>query len=183
MLCSHLEGYIEDLGALAIDRMERNRLPKRSMSSGFRYHLSRDLIDEYSKMTDATRIAEKIDIFLVRDGHIWDSNPNFTAPLPSEAFTGNFSTPRHENIVKFFARFGFQDFQQSLAARLNRNYMASKNMIDNIVDQRNKIAHGDHLTAGTPSDLQDMLRYMQLYCRNVDSVVADWFKDKGCSIR
>ena len=183
LLCSHLEGYIEDLGTLAIDRMERHSLPKKSMSNGFKYHLSRDLIDDFSKLTDPSRIAEKIDELLARDGHIWDSSANFAAPLPSAAFVGNFATPRHDNIRRFFARFGFQDFQHSLAQELKANYPVCRNMVDNIVDQRNKIAHGDPLTEVTPSDLQDMLSYLRLYCRNLDSVVADWFKGRGCTIR
>lgn len=183
LLCSHLEGYIEDLGTLAIERIELNLLAKKSMSSGFRYHLSRDMIDDFSKMTDPTRIAKKIDDFLVRDGHIWDSSSNFVAPLPPQVFVSNFATPRHEDIRRFFARFGFQDFQRSLARRLQGNYDVCRNMVDNIVDQRNKIAHGDQLTAGTPTDLQDMLKYLRLYCRNLDSIVADWFKGKGCPIR
>ena len=56
-------------------------------------------------------------------------------------------------------------------------------MVDHVVDQRNKIAHGDFLTAGAPSELQDMCRLVRLYCRNTDEVVSNWFRSKGCSIR
>ena len=78
---------------------------------------------------------------------------------------------------------GFEAFQHALAAQLKGNYLTCRNMVDNIVDQRNKIAHGDFVAAGTPGDLQDMISFLKLYCRNVDKIVADWFKSKGCPIR
>lgn len=183
LLCSRLEGYIEDLGALAVTRMENNDLPKTSMSRAFRYHLSRDLIDDINRTTDPESIASKIDGFLARDGHIWDTTPNFTGPLSVDTFVGNFATPRHDNIRRFFGRFGFQDFQSSLAVQLQANYQFCTNMVDHIVDQRNKIAHGNFVTSGTPRDLEDMLRLLRLYCRNLDKVVGDWFRSKGCPIR
>ena len=56
-------------------------------------------------------------------------------------------------------------------------------MVDDVVDQRNRIAHGDFDTAGAPSDLQNMINLVKLYCRTADQVVGDWFRDKGCPIR
>ena len=159
--------------------MENKAIPKQSVSIAFKYHLSRDLIDDINRTTDPESIATKIDAFFVRDGHIWDSSPNFTSPLPIGTFVGNFATPKHDNIRRFFGRFGFETFQNSLAAQLKGNDLTCRNMVDHIVDQRNKIAHGDFVAAGTPGDLQDMLRYLKLYCRNIDTVVSDWFKKQG----
>ena len=183
LLCSHVEGYVEDLGALAINSLAKKNLPKTSMSLAFRYHLSRDLIDDINSTTDPESIASKVVNFLVRDGPIWDATPHFTDQLPVETFVGNFATPRHDNIRRFFGRFGYQDFQTELAAQLQSNYLVCRNMVDHVVDQRNKIAHGNFVTAGTPADLQDMCRLVVLYCRSLDKVVGNWFKTKGCSIR
>ena len=183
LLCSHVEGYVEDLGALAINSLAKKNLPKTSMSLAFRYHLSRDLIDDINSTTDPESIASKVVNFLARDGHIWDATPHFTDQLPVETFVRNFATPRHDNIRRFFGRFGYQDFQTELTAQLQSNYLACRNMVDHVVDQRNKIAHGDFVTAGTPADLQDMCRLVGLYCRSLDKVVGNWFKTKGCSIR
>ena len=111
LLCSHVEGYVEDLGALAINSLAKKNLPKTSMSLAFRYHLSRDLIDDINSTTDPESIASKVVNFLARDGHIWDATPHFTDQLPVETFVRNFATPRHDNIRRFFGRFGYQDFQ------------------------------------------------------------------------
>ena len=108
LLCSHLEGYIEDLGTLAINRVADRHIPKTSMSPAFKYHLSRDLIDSIYKTTEPKGIALRVDQFLARDGHIWDNSSDFSLPLPATNFVRNFATPRHKNIKRFFGRFGYK---------------------------------------------------------------------------
>ena len=75
LLCSHIEGYIENLGTLAIEQIERKNLPKKSMPAAFRFYLSRDLIYEIKQPGNAETSALKIDELLARDGHIWNSDP------------------------------------------------------------------------------------------------------------
>ena len=86
-------------------------------------------------------------------------------------------------IEEFFARFGFDQFQRDLSRRLGGNYIPCRNMLDQVIEQRNKIAHGDTITIGTPTDLADMLRLVKQYCREADCVVGDWFRSIGCAIR
>ena len=183
LLCSHLEGYIEDLGSLAIRRIEEESLPKTSMSHAFRYYLSRDLIDDINRTTNPLDIATRVDTLLSRDGHIWDSSTSFAPPLPIDMFIRSFATPNHESIRRFFRRFGYARFPNELGAHLRQDYMPCIAMVNHVVDQRNKIAHGDFVTAGAPSDLRDMYRLVKIYCRGTDSVVGNWFRGHGCSIR
>ena len=183
LLCSHIEGYVENLGALAITRLAENDVPKASLSVAFRYHLSRDLIDNIKSTSDPESIAQRVDTLLTRDGHIWDSGSNFTPPLPTETFLGNFATPRHENIRRFFGRFGYVSFSHELAVQLKQNFQACVTMVDHVVDQRNKIAHGDFVTAGVPSDLENMCNFVRMYCRTTDQIVGNWFRKVGCPIR
>ena len=114
LLCSHLEGYIEELGVHVITRLAQVQLPKSAMSSSFRYQLSKDLIGDIQERRDPDRITEKIDELLRRDVHIWDSTSNFVHPLPTREFVDNFSTPRHDNIRRFFRRFGYEGFHSDL---------------------------------------------------------------------
>ena len=184
LLCSHIEGYVEDLGTLAITRIAEKHIPKASLSPAFKYHLSRDLIDDINGTNEPEAVAARVHTFLSRDGHIWDNNAcNFAPSLPVDTFIGNFATPKHANIRKFFGRFGYQHFHGELAAQLRRDFLPCINMVDHVVDQRNKIAHGDFLADGTPSELQQMGSLVRLYCRNIDRVVGNWFKSKGCPIR
>ena len=52
LLCSHIEGYIEDLASLAVFSVAENHVPKRLLSPSFKYHLSRDLLADISASTD-----------------------------------------------------------------------------------------------------------------------------------
>ncbi|MCH8137200.1 MAG: hypothetical protein IIB77_14590 [Proteobacteria bacterium] len=183
LLCSHIEGYIEDLGILAIDRIASKKLPKHVLSEDFRYFLSRDLIAGIKDSTHPPTVASKVRAFFTRDAHIWDNSSDYSSPLPATAFVGNFSNPRPEQIRRFFSRFGYTQFERDLAHRLTHDFRACRNMVDQVVEQRNKIAHGDSITTGTPQDLADMLRLVKSYCRVTDQVVGDWFRTKGCSIR
>ncbi len=118
LLCSHVEGYVEELASLAIIRIGEGDVPKTAMSLGFRYFLSRDLIQGIRRTEDADAIGSKIVDFLNRDTHIWDSSIDFSPPLSADTFIGSFASPRHENIRRFFGRFGFEGFQHELALKL-----------------------------------------------------------------
>ena len=183
LLCSHVEGYIEELCVLAIGRIASKGLPKSSMPHAFKYYLSEDLIKNIQTRTDPELIASSVLKLLDRDTHIWDKEPNFASPLSADAFIRRFATPRHRNIKRILHRFGYKQFEYELSRHLSRDYMAAMNMVDNVVDQRNKISHGDFDTAGSPSDLHEMLKMTKLYCRGTDAVVGNWFRAIGCPIR
>jgi hypothetical protein len=67
--------------------------------------------------------------------------------------------------------------------QLKQNFQACVTMVDHVVDQRNKIAHGDFVTAGVPSDLENMCNFVRMYCRTTDQIVGNWFRKVGCPIR
>lgn len=183
LLSGHIEGYIEEIGEIAIDQIGSRGLAKRKMGSKFKYHLSRDLIRAVKDSSHPTRISANIDAFLTRDLHIWDTNHSFTTQISAEVFVSDFANPTHDRIKKFFSRFGYLHYQGDLTRRLGADYAACKNMLDQVIHQRNKIAHGDTITAGTPTDLSQMLILVKQYCREADCAVADWFRTIGCPIR
>ena len=183
LLCSHVEGYVEELAILAIDRIASKALAKSAMPGTFKYHLSRDLIDKIQKGTDPELIASSVSDLLDRDGHIWDEKSNFKNPLPAQNFIGRFAAPRHRNIRRFLRRFGYKQFEGELCRHLRRDCMAAMNMVNNVVHERNKISHGDFNIASSPSDLEEKLKMTKLYCRGTDVVVGNWFRSIGCPIR
>lgn len=183
LLCSHIEGYIEDLGLCCLDRIAQRQVQKDALGNSFRYYLSRDFIERIKDTDDKSKISLTIDAFFARDGHLWDGSPNFTSQLSADIFISNFSNPTHDKINKFFNRFGFDEYTKKLGQHLTRDYEPCSAMINNITDQRNKIAHGDANINASPSDLQNMVLLAKKYCRGTDVVVANWFKYINCSIR
>lgn len=183
LLSSHIEGYVEEVGQLAIVQIGSRGVAKGQVARRFRYHLSRDLIRDIKDTSHPGRISAKIDALLARDHHIWDTHSQFTTQITAEVFVSDFSNPTHDKIKHFFARFGYASFPHDLATRLGPSYAGCRNMLDQVVDQRNRIAHGDAITTGTPTDLAQMMTLVKLYCREADSSVGDWFRSIGCPIR
>lgn len=183
LLCSHLEGYIEALGNLAIDRISTRSLRKDALPLRFRYHLSRDLVDVIGDGTDPDSKATRIANFIGRDLYIWDQTETFSGALRADNIVGRFMTPNHHNIGRFFRRFGYERFDGELKSVLEGRHPVCLNAINNLVSERNKIAHGDHLAIGTPTDLAFLYEQTKLYCQTVDTIVGNWFSGLGCSIR
>lgn len=182
LLCSHVEGYIEDLGKLAIDRIQARHVKKDRLPPRFRYHISRDHIEQMYTSKDPDKIAEAVLRFMDEAGSIWDATERFSQ-IDTERFFRTFSSPKHDNIRAFFGRFGFEGFDGKMKRRLTTRSTSCINMVNNVVHQRNAIAHGDRRVILSSADLRQMSIDVKLYCRTTDEVVGDWFRDEVCPIR
>ena len=183
LLNSHIEGFIEELGTIAVERIGSLGVNKSVLSDAFRYYFSDDLISVIKQSDNPGVISPRVQELFARDGHVWDTSLKYSLRLETDRFVRRFSTPRHNNIKSFFGRFGYDKFEQDMFQRLKATAVPCQNMVDQVVAQRNKIAHGDPLATGTPADLSDMVRLVKDYCRCTDQIVGDWFRGIGCPIR
>ena len=183
LLSSHLEAYIKELGELALDSLYRKGISRNNLSCRFFYHISKNLLDELKDTSDPDKIGEKVFEFLTDDYIFWSKNGAFTTAIPSERFNKGFSNPAFKKITSYFNRFGYSSYRNDLASKLKANFQPTINMIDHLVDTRNKIAHGDPSATKTPSEVKAMTSTIQRYCVETDSIFADWWKTGFCSIR
>lgn len=143
LLSAHLEAFVKELGEVALTSIHHKAVSRNNLASQFYYHISKDIISEVKDTSDHGKIAEKIFSFLQSDVIYWDRTGPFPNPLPADRFNDGFSNPAFDKIRAYFNRFGYQDYQRDLAANLQANFNSTKNMVDHLVDTRNKIAHGD----------------------------------------
>lgn len=183
LLCSHIEGYVKEIGEVALDSLHSKGVVRTNISSKFFYHISKKEIDEIRDTTDHERVAEKIFSFLASDQPYWSRTGSFPSPIPAEKFNQGFSNPAYKKICTYFNRFGYSEYSSDLGNRLNAEYLPVINMVDHIVDTRNKIAHGDPAATKTPSEVQDMTKLAQNFCAATDSVFATWWRRNFCAIR
>jgi hypothetical protein len=183
LLSSHIEGFVEDLCILIVERIHGQGTPKAVFGGTFLYHFSKDIVARIKETNDPAGIATKIQILMSRDADIWDNSVAFQQAPSSQRFIDGFSTPKVENIRKMFARFGYASYLTDLRGHLAADGNACTNMVDKVVRERNNIAHGDVSITGTPSDVADMIMYVRLFCRGTDIVVANWCRSTGCVIR
>lgn len=183
LLSSHIEGYLEDLVEVILDKIFERRISKQKFAERFLYYFSKDLLGEVSETKEPDKIAEKIKTLFERDKDIWSTDNTFHSALPADRFISGFSNPSFEKIRSFIARFGYTNYGSDLANILKVKYLPCCNMIDYVIEQRNKIAHGDVNIESTPNDVTDMLQLVRQFCQTTDIVVGNWFRNVGCAIR
>jgi hypothetical protein len=183
LLSSHLEAYIKELGELALDSLYKYQIKKTGFNPAFFYHISKDFIDQIKDTSDPEKIGEKIFAFLGNDLSFWDVSSDFSVQIPSDRFNGGFSNPSYKKIRAYINRFGYTDFQRDLCNALRADFQPVTNMIDHLVDVRNKIAHGDPIVTKTPHEVKDIVRFVKCFCSTTDALFATWWRQRHCPIR
>lgn len=183
LLCSHIEGYIKELGELALERVVEKSVCRSKISPLVPYHISSDLFGEIKDTSDNEKVANKIIALFERDFSIWERTGPYLEPLPDDRFNSGFASPSYKKISAYFGRFGYREYKRDLPRVLKADSSGCINLIDHLVDIRNKIAHGDPFTSKTPSDLMDAVKMVLLFCRTTDDLFAVWCKKNLCVIR
>ena len=183
LLSARLEGYVKQLGELTLHNIHSKGVSRQKLAKQFFYHISKDLIDEIQDTADPGKIAVKVFGLMQQDVHYWSLVGAFPQPLPIDRFNKGFANPKVDKISSYFNRFGYADHKRDLARELRADYNPTINMVDHMVDLRNKIAHGDTLATKPPADLKVMLGSLRLYCRATDNTFSSWCKATLCSIR
>lgn len=182
LLCSHLEAYIKELGECALESLTRHNVPKAKLSPQFFYFLSQTKISNLRETTDPSKIAELIFDFLSNDLEHWSREEPFTSPLPTETFNIGFANPAYGKIQKYFKRFGYADYKAQLAKKLKAKNPFVTNAVEQLVDTRNKIAHGDPLATKTPGEVVEMVSTIKSFCSTTDVLFAKWWQAQYCEL-
>jgi hypothetical protein len=183
LLSSHVEGFIKELGELTLERVQSRRVARVGIVPQFFYHLSKDKLIELRNASQPETIADKVFEIFGRDIDLWSKIGPFPRVLPAELFNKGFANPAFTKIRAYLNRFGYNTFANDLAALLVANYQPTINMVNHVVELRNKIAHGDTAVTETPADLAEMIRLVRTFCRSTDDVFARWCRASLCTIR
>lgn len=183
LLSGNLETYVKELGELALDSLFSKSIKRDGLYSRFYYHISKSKLNELRDTSDPSKIGDKIFEFLSTDLVYWSRNGPFSQSIPAERFNKGFASPSFKKIKSYLNRFGCSRYQDDLATRLGSAYLPTINMIDHLVDTRNRIAHGDPTATKTPSDIKNMVTIVKMYCAETDGAFATWWKNEFCSIR
>jgi len=183
LLSSHIEGYTKEVGEITLSKIFEKSVCRSKISNIVSYHASRDIISEIKDTSDAEKLAQKVLNLVERDKSIWQQFGPHTEPISEDRFNKSFSSPSFQKIATYINRFGYSEFKKDLKATMQGDYLPAKNLIDHIVDVRNKIAHGDPAMSKTPSDLLETIPMVKKFCRTTDDLFAGWCKTNLCIIR
>lgn len=183
LLSSHIEGYTKEVGELTLAKIYEQSVCRSKISNIVSYHASHDIISGIKDTSDAEKLALKIVTFVERDLSIWEQTGPHPEPISEDRFNKSFSSPSFQKIASYINRFGYSEFKRDLSRTMKGDYLPAKNLIDHIVDIRNKIAHGDPIMSKTPTDLLETIPMVKKFCRTTDDLFAAWCKTNICSIR
>ena len=153
MLCSHVEGYFEDLVEdvlLAFDgRAARSdQLPQPIRVRQTLGTTARWEVNDAKKRWLLVQECSSSPLLV-------DAAPHVAGGFDSGLHTGTFANPGTSQIRDLFETVGISDVWAEFA-KIEPG-VAYKNEIDAIVSRRNQIAHGDRTSLVTESDVQNYL--------------------------
>lgn len=180
LLSSHIQGYIEDLAELLLERAIASGKNGEIVPDTFRYQYLKGEISALRQSDDpeklvraARRLNAKSDIL------------DISKPLPSidgdASYKDGFGNPTSAEIKRFLSRFGVQNLESSLKIYLKTQTYIASNAVDQIIDRRTKIAHGDPLATLTPTEFLAYLNLVRKYCAAIDRSACKHFKKIGCA--
>lgn len=183
LLSAHLEAYVKEVGELALQSLTVKIVPRDNVSSRLFYYASQDLLRNVQDATDPEKIADQVFAFIANDLDYWSKDGPFVRPVEPDRFNKGFASPAMPKVKQYFNRFGYSQYAYDLSNHLAANFQPTVNMVDHLVDTRNKIAHGDPAASKTPEEVRTMIKMTRTFCQSTDKVFAAWWKSSFCSIR
>ena len=183
LLSSHVEAYIKELGEHTIDMMETKSTCRSCLAPQFFYHISKNLVDNISSSSQPEKIAYNVFTFLEKKSDIWKSEGPFPYPVSTSCFNSSFSNPTFDKVNSYFRRFGYESYKHDFKQALGRDANNTQNNLNQLVNLRNAIAHGDPSATKTPNEVKEAVIEIRKFCRVTDSVFSSWCKQKLCPIR
>jgi hypothetical protein len=168
LLCSHMEGFFEDLVSACLEFHERNgtlagELPLRLRV--VQIWRSREPPDGASDECIWRMIEGVRDAPLANDSTVCRCGL-----LDSELHVHGFATPGSKEVDKLFASAGILDVWSAIAEE-NTDVARVKTNLDAMVHRRHPVAHGDAGVAPTRGDIESYLSDMIVLAEHFDSAV------------
>ena len=181
LLSSHIQGYVEDLSDVVLGSLVSGSIPSSRIPDSFRYHASRKSIDSIAAVVGEHRV-QKIRDYQSQFGFLITTGGVVSSEYEGLPFKDGFGNPTVAEIKKFLKRFGFENFEGEMKRRLKGEWLIVENAVNQTIDRRNKIAHGDPLATLTPADLKQYTFLVRKFCSNTDRVTTKHFRSIGCTI-
>jgi hypothetical protein len=180
LLCSHVQGFIEDLAEEVVRRLVQDQVSSTAIPDRFRFYATKRDVEEILKEPDRDKLISRIRRYAVARGDILSKEGPVHPSYLDSSYKDGFGNPTTGEIRRFFRRMGYEEFDEDLKRRLGRNYLTATNAIDQIVDRRTKIAHGDSQASLTTRELMEYTGLVRAFCSSTDSVTCTHFRRKGC---
>lgn len=180
LLSGHIQGYVEDLSDVVVDRLVKDAVSASQIPETLRFHATKSLIRSIKETNDPVALVDKLRNYGSRTDEILRMTGPVSPHLMDSEYKDGFGNPTVEEVGNFFGRFGLNDYRSQMGRRLRREWPIVENAINQIVDRRNKIAHGDAMATLTVLEFSQYMRLARKFASATDRVVTVHFGKKGC---
>ena len=167
LLSSHFERYVHAINEEAVLWINSKAILGSSLPETLRLLHSKIPIDDLSETSWANR-ASKLSSFVSNDSWLWLGT---TGTLQYERLLVWMSAPKPDNLVRYYRYWGIPD----IFGEITRSRNSRGNLwlgVQELVDLRNNIAHGDFSAQATKEDIVRYARTVRIFCTRADKRLA-----------
>ncbi len=168
LLCSHFEHYFYAVNEEAVVFLNGRAIPANALSENLRLLHSKPPIDEMADTAWENR-ANKLRDLVASDGWLWIAALRGT--LDHKRLLAWMKAPKPESLVRYFRYWQVPDVFSAITRTVHTRNLLRLG-VQELVDQRNKIAHGDFSAQATPSDIERYSQSVRKFCERADALFA-----------
>lgn len=169
LLSSHLEAFIYALNAEAVATVNSAGVESARLPQALRLLHSKSAVDAISATSwENNARAGQLESYNVSDAWLWS---NGVGTLEGDRLLVWMKSPGPKNLKRYFAYWGIDDVFGRIARRPAIRIELWRRL-NELVDKRNAIAHGDLGTAVTPDDVRLYLKAVQTLGERVDRALS-----------
>jgi hypothetical protein len=170
LLTAHVEGFVEDLAAEAIDHLHREGPPIQNVPQLLRaLHCDVDVL-EIARLSDRKARAGRLGKLFADRMALWQVGGTLQpGMLSTELLRSQMSNPGSREVARFAELLGVADLWESVE---DPEHVSIRGVLNEMVGKRNAIAHGDTAAKSTSTDVDRYVTAIEYFARELDRLVA-----------
>ncbi len=160
LLCAHFEGFLEDLFRESVASMENAHVPSGSVP---RVLVMEALSEDARKLSQSKDMGDRVATLQRLMNRIRPfvdpTRPIQPGEIDTTPITRSLENPTTEKVKALYSHLGFQDILDGVSWRAAGNQSVRRN-INELVDLRNKIAHGEREVPVVWADVDRYRKYV-----------------------
>lgn len=168
LLSSHFERYIYAINEEATQLLNEAEIQGHLLPEGIRLLHSQPPIDALIA-TSWEKRSEQLTSFIEMEGWLWRTG--MSGVLDHNRFLMWMKAPSHKNLVRYFRTWGIDDVFKTIT-RATHTQSELRLRVDELVQKRNNIAHGDLSIEATHTDVASYRAVTMKFSERADRVLG-----------